>query len=161
MRGPYKFCFVYVLLDTSPAPKFFQYSVKIYVSGKLMPLISVNLNLWGKEEVGDAAPLFFKSKRFHKLLSPSFPEDGVPTPAWVGWTAACPHIAATVTPAGRIGFTGGHHHPLWDPHAPACLAHKFRNSTWRSRQTAATWGKKNSFKAHNHGSNKLLLFCLF
>lgn len=102
MHGPYKFFFffpykfylVYIFLDTFPVCIFLQYSVKFYVSGKLIPLFSVNWNSWGKEEVCNAVILFFKSKGFDKLMSHKFPKDVFQNPVWVRWTATCPPIAA-------------------------------------------------------------------
>lgn len=113
MRGPYKFFFPYnffsfflfsffslqVLFSLHPPrhiPCLYIFPIfgKIFVSGKLIPLFSVNWNSWGKEEVRNAVILFFKSKGFDKLMSHKFPKDVFQNPAWVGWTATCPPIAA-------------------------------------------------------------------
>lgn len=98
---------------------------------------------------------------FPYTLSPSFSKHVVPTSAWVGRRAAgASHRCYTVTPAGRIGFTGGQSRSL-PSLLPVFVLLTFGNSTWRHKQQQLEG--KNSCKACNYGSISywVILFLFF
>lgn len=91
-------------------------------------------------------PYKFYLVNVHKTSVTQFPQRWSSSSSVGGRNCNRPsHCCHTVTPAGRTGCTGGQPHPLQihvllSSEACFCFAHRFRNSTWSSRQTAATWG---------------------